>query len=163
MEAGAAVGLAGNIVQFLDFSQKLTKTILEIWKSTTGSTKSNQNLAVTVQTFLQGLDSVASDLQEYRGFLGQLQPEIQDDHIQIVIEGCRHVADDLVSRLEKLRTTSRSTRWNALVTALKCLWKESELEEMDKQLGRLRRELETRVLFSLRYGHCGLCGDLGPR
>lgn len=39
MEALAALSLAGNIVQFVDFGIKAGKTVRELYKSTDGSTQ----------------------------------------------------------------------------------------------------------------------------
>jgi hypothetical protein len=149
MEAAAALGLAGNIVQFLDFSQKLSKTIFEIWNSANGITKLNSDKELLTQSFLTNLDSVCEDLIKYQGFL--LHQCDQDDHIQAIIDGCRKLTDDLIQRIDKLRVTGQPSKLKSLMAAVKFLWKEQELVTLESQLSKFRHELESRVLFSLRY------------
>lgn len=150
MGAAAALGVAANNVQFLDFSQRLSNTIFEIWNSAKGITKSSANTEIVVQTFLESLDCVSDDLLKYRGFLSH--QNYQDDHIQAVVDGCRELADDLSTRIDKLRVTGQPSKWKSLVAAIKSLWTEHELVALEGELSKLRHELETRVLFSLRYG-----------
>lgn len=149
MEAAAALGIAGNVVQFLDFSQKLSKTILEIWKSTKGIAKSSEHTEIAAQTFLESLDCVSNDLCEYRGFLSQQNNG--NGPIQSVIDGCRELADDLINHIDKLRVTGQPRKWKSIAAAMKTLWQEQELLVLEGKLSKLRNELETRVLFSLRY------------
>jgi len=148
MEAVAALGLAGSIVQPLEFGNKLRKTILEIWNSAAGTTASNSATKAMVQTFLESLESVSADLSQYPSLLYQQNNE--DTQLQSVILRCRELADELVRRIDKLRITGPSGKRKAFAATVKSLWQEDELAEIQKRLNMYRRELETRVLLSLR-------------
>ncbi|KAK0705521.1 hypothetical protein B0H67DRAFT_649843 [Lasiosphaeris hirsuta] len=69
MEATVALGLAGNITQFLDFGLKLCKTVSEIYRSGTGITKYNAETEALTKNFAFGLDNLSGDLTKYYAYL----------------------------------------------------------------------------------------------
>ncbi|KAH7166454.1 hypothetical protein EDB81DRAFT_853098 [Dactylonectria macrodidyma] len=157
MEATTALGLAGNIVQFLDFSQKLCSTFFQIWQSANGLTKNNADTEFLVKNFSSSLDSVSADLAKYRTYLeddvstaGNKEGDADRGEMQTVVDGCREVASDLLDRLERLKAGKKSGKWKSLLAAVKAMWKEKELLGMEKLLRRFRSELQWTVVVSLR-------------
>jgi hypothetical protein len=151
MEAVAAVGIAGNAVQFLDFSQKLYSTSLEIYRTTNGASTQNAQSEVLLRDFIESIDTVSSDLEQYRSALDLTSPLASGaGGVQDIVEDCRGLAGELLGRFEKLRAHGQVGPWKSLVKSVKCMWKEKELQDLQTRLGRYRHQLEWRVLISLR-------------
>lgn len=153
MEALAALGLAGNTVQFLDFATKLCSTSVEIYRGVDGSSASNTQAEGLLKGFIETIDEVASDLGQYRTALSAASKQAAGKgelQIASIIVDCQTIADDLLRRFEKLKSDGKPGKWKSFVTGVKCLWKKHELEELQKRLRANREELEWRILLSLR-------------
>ncbi len=154
MEATAALGLAGNITQFLDFSAKLCRTISEIYHSGSGASKHNADTETLTNAFASSLDTVSRDLAKYCAFLGD-DAATQgtgsgQSEIQAVVDGCRDVALDMLGRLEKLKTGKDAGKWKSFLVAVKALWMEKEIFEVEQKLRKFRTELQWVIVVSLR-------------
>jgi hypothetical protein len=69
MEATAALGVAANFLQFLDFSQKLCSTSLEIHRAANGATNANAESEILLRDFIATIGTLTSDLKQYRSAL----------------------------------------------------------------------------------------------
>lgn len=157
MEATAALGIAGNIVQFIDFSQKLCKTISQIYKSATGTTKHINKTEVLVNSFSSSLDVLSADLSKYCAHLSSAVPEDASsndqvgDQMQALVKNCREVAVELQRRLDSVKMKGQqSGKRKAMLVAVKAMWKEEEFQDVEQTLIRFRKELQWIVLVSLR-------------
>jgi len=156
MEAKAAFGIAGNIVQFLDFSQKLCRTFSQIYQSATGATKDNTDTKTLVNSFASGLNAISADLAKYCAYLStdittDRSIGHADGQMQTVIQSCREVAADLLGRLERVKLGSKQTgKRKAILVAVKAIWRETELLGLEQKLTRFRKELQWTVIVSLR-------------
>lgn len=158
MEATAALGLAGNITQFLDFSVKLCATVSEIYRSGTGSSKHNADTEILANSLASSLDVVSEDLTKYYAILGsgaaaQATSGTQQHTIRAVVNGCREVALDMVGRLEKLKAGKDSGKWKSFLVAVKSTWREKEILELGGKLHKFRTELQWAIVVSLRCVH----------
>lgn len=156
MEGLAAFSVAVNVVQFLDFGQKLSQAMFDIWRSAKGLTKSNFNTRMLAQVFWDNLDSVAHNLTEYHKFLhgenvGTYDTTHAQRQMQGVIDGCRDLASELIKRIDKLRCNGPPRGLDSLFAAFKSLWEERDLKRLEKEFDKYKAELDSLVLFSLRY------------
>lgn len=152
MEAVAALGVAANVVQFLDFSQKLCSTSLEIYQATKGASRANTESETLLRCFIESINMVSSDLKKYRSALNVTPPHVFGaGAIKDIVDDCRNLAGDLLGRFEKLRAGGNPGRWKSFVRGVKCMWSEKELQDLQSRLGRYQSLLEWRVLISLRY------------
>jgi hypothetical protein len=157
MEATAALGIAGNVVQFIDFSQKLCSTVSQVYRSTDGISSANSNTELVAKNLLLSLDRISADVANYRSHLERDIPTgtggegaADRDEMRKIIEGCRRVAAKLVSQLESLKAGRDPGKRKSLVVAVKAVWKKRELEDMEKELQNFRSQLEWRVVVALR-------------
>lgn len=51
MESTAALGIAGNIVRFIDLSQKFSRAVFQIYHLATGATKHNDAVETLIDNF----------------------------------------------------------------------------------------------------------------
>jgi hypothetical protein len=79
-----------------------------------------------------------------------------DPEYRVALEKiCREAsraAEELVERLDKLKVkSSKHRRWNSFCQALEAAWSKEEIDALKGRLSSLKKALETRVLFSIRY------------
>ncbi|KAE9381924.1 hypothetical protein N431DRAFT_539452 [Stipitochalara longipes BDJ] len=143
-----ALSLAGNIVQFVDFSTKLIVKGHELYTSCDGASVGNAELEV-----------IAKDLQELNERLKPSQTEqagttrLTDSDIALckLSEQCSRVAGELISALEKLKVQGTANRrWKSFRQALKWLMKKEEVEAIAQRLQTFRNELDLHILVSMR-------------
>ncbi|KAK8080187.1 hypothetical protein PG997_008005 [Apiospora hydei] len=150
MEPLAVLGVAGNILQFLDFSQKLCHSFFEIWNSSHGITKANADTQSRMNTFIESADIVVADLQTYIKSLSCDRGNEADRMLHTTLDKCLKLANDLVTRVQTLALPRGAGKWKAARAVVKSLWKEKELLSLQQSLSTYRKDLEWFVLLSIR-------------
>ena len=138
MEALAAVSLAGNIVQFLDFIGDAISKSRQIHASVSGTLKEHDDL-----------ESLATDLKDLSG---RLQASIGPADLVLthLCARCREVADELLKAVERLGIKEKHTRSQSLRKALKALWGREKLKILEERLAGFRHELTLHITVELR-------------
>jgi hypothetical protein len=144
-----ALSVAGNIVQFIDFSTKLISKGHELYNSADGASVGNAELEV-----------IAKDLQDLNG---RLQSPRRSENVKAVLSDsdlalqtlskkCSGVAAELTDALNKLKVQGTANRrWKSVRQALKGLMRKEELDTTVKRLQLFRDELNLHILVSMRY------------
>lgn len=140
MEAFAALGLAGNIVQFVDFSCKLFSNAQEIYSSASGSSDRVADAAFIVSN----LNDLCKRLQERpplvassgAGSVGALSSSLD-----LLANKCRDVALELMGLLDRIRTREPQSRWESFKVALRTVMREDEIKALEKRLEDYRRQI----------------------
>ena len=139
MEPLAAVGLAGNIIQFLDFTRDTIS-------------KSRQ-----IDTFISGTLKEYADLEDLTTHLKYLSGRIQSssEPVDLVLEQlcsrCIEVAEELLEALESLGVKGKHMRFPSIRKALKVLWGREKLRILEERLAGFRHELNLHITVELRY------------
>ena len=140
MDPVAALGLAGNIVQFVDFSCKVLQDTKSLYKSTTGVSAENDVLEV-----------ICHDLTDLDNALAAPSaPGAIPDSMRRLASMCRVVAAELLGILDKIRVRKPSQKWKSFVQALRSVWKKEQIEDLLKRMERLRNEIQYRLQWMLR-------------
>jgi hypothetical protein len=153
MEAVAALGIAGNVVQFIDFATKLCATSGEIYRHTNGASATNAQAEMLLKSFVETIDRVTSDLESYFSSLEAAsgQAQLQENvGVTDIIKDCQMIARDLSQRFNKLKTNEKPDRWKSFMAGVKCIWRKDELEELSNRLKKNREELQWRITLSVR-------------
>ena len=139
MEALAAISLAGNILQFLNFTADAISKSRQIYTSVSGTLKEHDDL-----------ESLTTDL---KGLSGRLQTSVGlvDSILEQLCSSCSEVADDLLKALECLGVKGKQTRSQSLRKALKALWGKEKLKNLEERLAGFRQELTLHIAVELRY------------
>lgn len=171
MDPITAFGVATNVLQFLDFGQRLYATSVEIYSAANGTSSKVSDSKILLQDFVASLDTISLDLQRYSSTLhttsdlsfNQTLVSLStcgtysghdsakgDSSIRDVVRGCRQLSKELLDRFEGLRIGGKHRRWKSTIASLKCLWQEKELENLKDRLNEYRSQLEWDILVSLR-------------
>ncbi|KAF2007974.1 hypothetical protein P154DRAFT_12837 [Amniculicola lignicola CBS 123094] len=121
MEALVALGLASNVVQFVDFASKIVSRGVKIYREKPGTDKDPEGSSLEqITKALEGHNRnlvKALDEQSNSTSGAALASPAEQDLVQICVE-CQKIILKLLDLLEKLKT-SKPTAWNSLVAALK--------------------------------------------
>lgn len=115
-EALAAVGLASNVVQFVEFTARLCVRIQEYASATSGLPKE--------------LAQQAAQLAELLILLKELSQQSDGAILDVGITGqCQTQAEELSNLLDSLRAGAGKGRWGTAKTAFKSL---KRIQQIDK-------------------------------
>lgn len=147
LEALTAIGLAGNITQFIDFTSKLFDTATKIYLSHEGSARDSRNL----EDITQNLQHICADLskssQDVQG-RGLVTQTIRAPLAKLATD-CEAAAHELLSVLNHLRVKKPGSKWSSFKAALATIWKERQVNAMEKRLEAYRSHL----IFELQILH----------
>ncbi|KAE9366262.1 hypothetical protein N431DRAFT_386517, partial [Stipitochalara longipes BDJ] len=138
----SALSLAGNIIQFVEFGTKLVHGTNEIIKSTEGSLEKHVWLEETTSSLGQLSNDLAIDTQ--RGPTASHSKK--DEELLNLAISCKHDADDLLATLGDLKAQNPGRKWQSFVQALRSVWKESKIKELERRLNDRRRQLGLQLL-----------------
>jgi len=141
MDPLSALGLAGNVVAFVQFSASLIKGTYKIYRSPTGQSED-----------LQDLESIYSKLAEFSAKLGKpsgpSDEDAEDDTAQAgsleqLADMCqRDCAQllDIVGRL-KVQGSSRSKPWRSFTKALAEVYRSKDIARLQKRVASCERAM----------------------
>ncbi|ERS98115.1 hypothetical protein HMPREF1624_04895 [Sporothrix schenckii ATCC 58251] len=161
-----ALGLATNIVQFVDFGLKLFSTSIEIAQSAKGATSLNLELEHAYTTLcnfasdLQFTDDGTSDRPQSNGgaavdTLGKAHAKAIRPHIA-AIEGiaadCQDVCHQLLRVVRGLRVDPGSSkrRLKSVAAAVRMVWSEKKIKSLEERLRRFQELLALHFLPLLK-------------
>ena len=141
-----AISLAGNVVQFVDFSGKIISKTRELIKSPHGLTQD----AYDAENVIRDLSSLAEKLKDGVRATGAVSQTDDEKVLQDLCNGCIDLSESFLQRLEKLKLREGAGKRHAFLRALKAVWSQKDLENDETRLATYRSQLEFRVLTSFR-------------
>ncbi|KAF8862787.1 hypothetical protein BDZ45DRAFT_183438 [Acephala macrosclerotiorum] len=132
----SALGLASNIVQFVDFASELVSGSVELYRSADGTSKRNVELA-----------SITSDLKSISSSLKSADHD--EGQIPALSKQCKTLADQLLGMLQDLAVKGRHRRWNTFQQALRGMLKDKEIRDIEGRLSQFRSQLILRLANDL--------------
>jgi len=172
MDPLTAIGLAGTVVQFVDFGSRVLLEGRELYKS--GSVKLN----VQAEAVTRDLLDFSVKLEQSSRLHNAARPPTENElALRKLCDDCHGVAKQLLAQLAKLkpklvpprdlpRHASNENKgiWlknlrehqsevekmgNSLRLALMSVWSRKELEELEGRLEKYRNAIQTRLIASL--------------
>jgi hypothetical protein len=132
-----ALGLAGNVIQFVDFACKLFKGTRSIYKSSSGVGKENdvlETIAADLSRLVSGIVICPEHSVELRSLASQ----------------AKCISTELLNALENVRVHGQKTKWKCFVAALKEAWNSSRLDEMSGRLFALQSQINMHIQVMIR-------------
>ena len=148
MDPITALGVAGSIVQLVDFALKVVSKGNKIYHSGDGSTAENHDL----ETVTNDLVLIQTRLRQSLRPVDVSCALSQEDQALVDLSGSSNeVAAVLLERLNMIKAQGRFRRWKSLRQALKSVSSKTEVEELGNRLTMLRDQLNMRILIGLKY------------
>lgn len=133
-----SLALAGNILQFIDFTWKLLSESRTIYHSDTGSSDDH----VVLERIVKNLHPLVANLTI---------SNTASDQLKDIATTCQNVSAQLLEALMKLEMHGQKSRWKSFVHALKNVWEQSQITNLTIQLEKAQNQLNTHLLFMMRY------------
>lgn len=132
------LALAGNIIQFIDFTWKLLSESRAIYHSTTGSSDDH----VVLGSIVRALHPLVANLTI---------STTASDQLKEIATTCQEISAKLLKAVDTLEVEGQNNRWKSFVLALKSVWKKDQITQLTVQLEMAQRQLNTHLLFMMRY------------
>ncbi len=141
MDPFSALGLASNIVQFVDFSCKLFSSASDIYRSASGAAPA-VNDAKTIALRLHDLSSrlVAQTMTASQDGSQSSQKPV-NALLNELASGCRGASAELLSALDGLQARTANSRWSSFKAALLTVMKSDQINKLEARLEQYRRQV----------------------
>lgn len=149
MEAIAALGLASNIIQIVDFSSRIISRGQEIYSSTDGSTAEHALLSDVARNLAELYQSltVSGKVQEK----GKRKLTVADKQlVKLQIES-QQIANDLQEALNRVKLTKRDKKWRSVRHALLSIQSDKEIAILAARLDKIRQQVDSAAMVSILY------------
>ncbi|KAH0536562.1 hypothetical protein FGG08_006570 [Glutinoglossum americanum] len=144
----AALGLAGNIVQFVDFGIKLFSEGWELYKSTQGICIEGHELEIVTVD----LKRLTGDLRSTTLLsLHAKSPSTDDIRLRELAGSCGELADELLKLLDDLKVKGLYHRkWKSFKQALNHARKQKKIKNLEERLKKFQEQIGIRLIAILR-------------
>jgi NACHT NTPase-like protein len=134
----SAIGLAGNIVQFLDFARSIISESHAVYHSADG----------TKDEFAE-LEAIARHIQGFTSSLKDPNFETKTaDAFDAVRKSCLDVATELSGILNSLKVNPGPRQsWRSFQQATKSVWKKDKIHELQLRLYALRNQVTMQMMY----------------
>lgn len=152
MDPLSGAGLAGTVVQFVQFTANLFSVAKEIHRSASGSSEGKESL----EAIYTRLSTLSTDLQKQRPGTnssdGTQPDEAVDAAMGVLAKECKADCDRLLSVLGRLSHGHGSFPkwWNSFRSALKELWKGDEIEALEARIAKHQTQLIMHLCMNSR-------------
>ena len=141
----AALGLVGNIVQFVDFSIKLVGKAHEIHKSVDGALAENLDTETVARTLRKLQSKLKIDEKHNMTYDSETEGLLEG-----LCESCDGTAKELLDILEGFKAQGKMTPWKSMRHAIKNVKGKAAVLEISARLWGFRKLLDTTILVELR-------------
>ncbi|ORY09085.1 hypothetical protein BCR34DRAFT_603106 [Clohesyomyces aquaticus] len=145
MDPLTAVGLAANVLQFVQFAGSLIATGNEIFHSAQGATADN--------LILDNIYGKLETLSEKLGNKGRMTTPTteQERTIAALATQCKEDCSELLGVVRKLRVDgTKNRRWRSVKASLRTVWDGRRMDAMESRLERAQRILSLHIIGATR-------------
>lgn len=154
MDPLTALGVAGNIIQFVEFARSLVSTAYKIHGSETGSSPNNLRLEQVCEALGRLSDRLGSAAPSPGPTLSPLlqsAPEEDSTALRELSQGCKKDCEKLLAILEKLKVKNGSNLlWNSVKAALKTKMEQKAVAELERQLARAEKLMSLHAIKTIK-------------
>ncbi|KAG8534382.1 uncharacterized protein KY384_001227 [Bacidia gigantensis] len=137
MDPFSALGLAGNIIQFIDFGSKIVSSSFDIYKSVDGSSSVSRELISLTESLEESCDS----LLEHQNSMTRHRSIKAEKDLLDLSRSCKELAEEFLGRLQSLKVNGGNRKWQSLRQAVKSAWKEKESQVFAERLEKYRSQI----------------------
>lgn len=146
-----ALGLAGNLIQVIQFSYDIVSEGNKIYHDTGGVLDHNKTTEEVASDLSELTQALKTKQEEWRVAHGRTALDPDETRLRNLCDRCVEVAFELQIQLNKLKAKEgRGKRLRSYKQALISVWRKDAIEEIAARLKRYQQELDTRVLLGIR-------------
>lgn len=146
-----AIGLAGNVVQFVDFGARLISTGRELYQSEIGALINNLEIEAIALHLTGIVGHLAKTSSQTKGPREAAQSLTASGMSLIrLAELCEEIARDLIMTLGRIKKQNSGRVWGSVRQALSSIWSHDKIDGLLKRLVQMRDEIALHLLTYLR-------------
>jgi hypothetical protein len=143
MDPLTAVGLAGNIITFVDFSIEVLSRARQLHDSATssGATAENEELESLTKNLKALADRTQrrpSNIPQKGHFRLSISSETVLDNLS---QQCIQVADELLETLDSIKVKGDGKARKSAIQAVKTVWKQDHIDALQRRIDRISKQL----------------------
>ncbi|KAF2734654.1 hypothetical protein EJ04DRAFT_564072 [Polyplosphaeria fusca] len=146
MDPLSAIGLASNVIQFVEFAGKLIGEAQEAYESAEGVSLRNAN----VENIANDLLSLHQQLKRDACRTPGSTASAAEEQLQRLVAESTQIAEKLIQIVQGLRGGGHNRRWTSVRHALASAWKQKDITVLKARLGEIRQQLDTTLLICVR-------------
>lgn len=147
MDPLSALGLASSIIQCVQFVGKIVSQSKDIYHSARGMTQDAASLSEIAGHLSSINNELASQSLNVQYHKGQLSPA--EMRLQELLHDMRKVNSHVLGVLRDLEIRDGSV-WESVKLALKSVWHENDVQQLENRLDEIRKQLDTTLLICIR-------------
>lgn len=143
MESLAALSLAGNVLQFIEFSSELVRDAASVYRSASGLPAELQDMAIITE-------NLASHMNRLSAPAIKPNSSVNEQALVSLAKNCQATCSELQQLVEGIRGKTPRSRGNSFLVTWKALRRKGELERLEKRLDRYRSQILSHIVSMLR-------------
>ena len=143
MDPLSALGLAGNIVAFIDLSYKVISGMTRVLDSASGMTQENANLSILAED----LNVVSQQL------ISDVHARTENEKQLCGLSNCYDLSKELVQLLRRLRVGDTKSTWEAARVKWQSMRREKDVWALERRLQGYQAEILIRLQIMFRLFH----------
>jgi NACalpha-BTF3-like transcription factor len=143
----SALGVAGTVIQFVDFSSRLLSKGKEYYKSGDGALVQHKDITQAAASVGQLSNRLSVSLSRLEGLKSHT---FEESALKAIVEECKVKAQELVTTLQQLQVHGKHKVWKSLRQALKSEWKKEKIQQMHQRLTVLRESMVIHLLVIVK-------------
>ncbi|KAF5692443.1 hypothetical protein FDENT_2965 [Fusarium denticulatum] len=144
MDPFTAIGLAGNILTFVDIGLRLVSQTKGIYDSKSNSTAENDSLSVMTTRFTTTMNDMRSKIPS-----GNLSKD--EKALEELVTECSGISDELQNLLAELKAKKPNSIRSSMKAALRDWSKKKEKDDLQKRLESSRQQLDLLLSTMTRF------------
>ncbi|KAH8803380.1 hypothetical protein F5884DRAFT_903935 [Xylogone sp. PMI_703] len=145
----SALGLAGNIVQFVDFGIKVLRGTVERYKAADGSPlKIHEEIELIITDF-----SKAARLMSESSQSSVRSADPNETALRELCEKCLDISKEMLTRLNKIKSSLKKNKgklYPSFIEALISVFKHEEIQNLIRRLSSFREQIQIRIILGFR-------------
>ncbi len=142
-----ALGIASNIISFIDFGIQVLAKGRELHKSATGRVIEHDEFHIATGRLQQLREGIDSSLQSLSSRTSLTRAE---EALQEITAECQEISKEFQDALSTFTAEPGQSPWKSFRRAFKALWKRDGLERMQQRLNNQREQLVLHLLVVVR-------------
>ncbi|KAF9881153.1 hypothetical protein CkaCkLH20_01303 [Colletotrichum karsti] len=146
MDPLSALGLASNIISFIDFASNLVKDAANVYQSASGLPAEVHDAVI-----------ITESLESYMARLSTatLKPglSVHDKALASLVQDCQKTCVELQQLVRKIKSKAPGSRTESFRVAWRALRRKGKLEELEKRLDKIQSQILSQLVFMLRNEH----------
>jgi len=142
----AALGVAGNVVQFVQFASEVISEGKRIYRSGDGTASDNHDLEIVTSDLILLQSKIAKSTE------GSLSNDAPGEEVALrrICEVANELATKLLQKLNSVKAEGRHRRWDSFRQALKTVWSQKDIDRIAERLSKVQNDRQLQVLVGLK-------------